>query len=156
MESEPKTNGAMTMGQVQPRDFSSTQLKRIVIKYQRKGRKATLEKYGLTDPQLYAILHAQGARLRGRGGGNKNGRKHPKPHGTYSRKVPYRGSAPKKAAPRASYKPAGRQKNGGATDALVYLGKARERLIRSLATTGEDSGAILGLVALAIEALSGE
>jgi hypothetical protein len=150
---EPKTNGAMT-GRVQPREFSSTQLKRIATKYLRKGRKATLAKYQLSDPQLYSILHAQGVKLRGKAG-VKNATTQPKPRSADPKPGRYRGKGRKSAAPRASYKAAGRHERGGVGDALVYLDKAKERLISRLGGTYEDTGATLGLVCLAIDALIG-
>jgi hypothetical protein len=141
-------------GRVQPREFSSTQLKRIATKYLRKGRKATLAKYQLSDPQLYSILHAQGVKLRGKAG-VKHATTQPKPRSADPKPGRYRGKGRKSAAPRASYKAAGRHEKGGVGDALVYLEKAEERLIRSLTVGGIDSGAVLGLVSLAMEALKG-
>jgi hypothetical protein len=136
----------------------------IVESYKTNGRGPTLHDFkGLTDSHLYAVLHKAGVRLRGqrrvsRAARNKRRRElYRKALGKANARTRRGGKGPQRPQGRAPYKPRRQASNGGAADALVYLGKARERLIASVEGAQiTDCAAALGLVALAIEALGGE
>lgn len=121
--------------------------KRVAASYTQHGRKATLKRYrGLTDPTLYAILHAEGVPLKTRR------RTHGKGAGADSRPTRRGSKGSKTAGPRGPYKRAGAARRGaGIGDALTYLAHARDRA-RQLGEAGET---VLGLLALAEEALGG-
>lgn len=72
--------------------------------------------------------------------------------------MPY-GRTPKRTAPRGSRKPVRGRIPGGASDALIYLGHARSKLLKAAIAAGTievGTGSVLGLIALAIEALGGD
>lgn len=119
--------------------------KRVITCYKKHGRKETLKRYGLTDSQLYTLLHRSGVRLL-----TASHRTHGKARRAAKLKTRGGSKGRKSAAPRASYKPLGTARAGGLADALVYLGQARER------AGSAGLYAIAGLVSLAIEALGGE
>ena len=148
----PKSNGHSKPIKIKLSDLSGHQRRGIATFYKGNGRQPTLQKYpGLGDSVLYPILHAAGVRLSG--GSHK-----PKSKGRRADSKPKRGvgKGSRRAAPAAPYKPR-RDRSGGAVgDALVYLDKARGRLLRSLGGDPDATGAALGLVSLAIESLRGE
>lgn len=134
--------------------------KRVITCYKKKGRKITLKRYGLTDSQLYGLLHRNGVPLRTATGYPRQGSH--TPHGKARRKAnapSRRGSkGPENARRRALYKARRDARAGGAIDALTYLEKARGKAIRALGAglPGDPAGPILGLIELAIESLRGE
>jgi hypothetical protein len=134
----------------------------IVDSYKANGRKPTLEKFNLTDPKLYAILKKGGVKLKGRkaaaGNEQANARRRAryKARRGHEKRTGRGGKGRLTTPPRASYKPRRGSLKGGAADALVYLLKARDRLLMRLGGTYTDTGATLGLISLAIEALGGE
>jgi hypothetical protein len=129
---------------------------KIIASYKSEGRQPTLKEFKLTDSQLYTLLHREGVRLSTAGKRVKSHRTHAKARRADSRATRGVGKGSENARRRASYKARREAREGGGRDALVYLGKAAERLVSSYGAGYREAGAILGLVSLAIEALGGE
>ena len=127
--------------------------KRVVTCYKKHGRAKTLKRYGLTDSQLYTLLHRLGVPLLTASH---------RPHGKARRgaNALTRGGSKgrKRAAPRGLYKARREARSLPAIDALTYLEKARSKALRALGEglPGDRTGPILGLIELAIESLRGE
>jgi len=130
----------------------------IISCYQKNGRKETLKRFKISDPKLYGILHTAGIPLR-KGSPTKARR------GPYKRARPvqkptrYPSSAsPSKDAPTAPNSGLrGGSRLHGVADAIVYLKKVEDRLVKAISDPASfEVGPTLGLISLAIEALTGK
>ena len=107
---------------------------KIIAMYKAEGRQPTKKEFKLSDSRLYALLGRHKVRLKNGTMSTSHTREH-------------------KADPKPRAKR--RTPPNHIRDALVYLGKAQDRAMDQANDGVEDALLILGLIALAIEALGG-